>query len=151
MLEFVFIELIRLHVVNIWVFVEAVYSHGSLYQIRRKMADRHALDRGGLTSLHRVNISVFRNYSRAQTVIFMFPEQRISFIFHQTIILKKKNSPMPSSEESKKEPRAVTYKNAVQKSSNFLLQNVAKDVIFERCGGAWQREYGRGFGSPCGR
>jgi hypothetical protein len=58
---------------------------------------------------------------------------------------------MPSSEDSKKERRAVTYKNAIQKSSNFLLQNVVKDVFFERGGGAWQREYCRGFGNPCGR
>ena len=35
MLEFVFIELIPLHAVNIEVFVEAVYSHGSLYHIQR--------------------------------------------------------------------------------------------------------------------
>jgi hypothetical protein len=32
-LQFVFIELIALHIVNIEVFLEAVYNHGSLYQI----------------------------------------------------------------------------------------------------------------------
>ena len=55
---------------------------------------------------------------------------------------------MQSREESKKERRAVTYKNTIQRSSNLLLQNVTKDVFFERGGGTWQREYGRGFGSP---
>jgi hypothetical protein len=32
-LQFVFIELIPLHIVNIEVFLEAVYNHGGLYQI----------------------------------------------------------------------------------------------------------------------
>jgi galactokinase len=58
--------------------------------------------------------------------------------------IEKTSSLMSSSEESKRERRAVAVcKNAIQ--------NVCKFFYYERGGSACQRADGRGFGNPCGR